>query len=243
MSPGGRAERMGFLREAVARIGAGSPAAGGRAGGGLCEVLPAGPGDAPAAAGFALGLALRRAGGAGGLLWISDEMSLKQSGGLYGAGLAAHMGGGSGAAGIILVRAADARQALWAIEEALRSPAPAAVIGEVWDAARHCDLTATRRFLLAARCGGGLGVLLHGAPAPCGLSTAARERYEVRAMPGVFRASAGGRQPIFGAPAFQARQLKGVPATAAASHEREPGGEREFCGAALSEPPHSRARA
>ena len=240
MSPGGRSERMGFLREAIARIGGETLSAGARRGG-LCEVLPARHGDAPAAAAFALALARdaaqNLAGPRGAIVWIGDEASLRERGALHAPGFWAL---GLDPEKIVLVRAADTRSALWAIEEALRSPAPAAVVGEVENAARHCDLQATRRFLLAARAGGVLGVLLHGAPAPGALSTAARERFEVRAMPGLWRAPAGGRLPVFGAPAWRARRLKGQGAQEADDTSQE----REFSSAALSQPVHSwRARA
>lgn len=244
MSLGGRAESIGFLRASVARIEAGSPVPGGR-GGGLCEVLPAAAGDAPAATAFALSLARRRAGASGPVIWISDEMTLVQRGAVYAPGLRFH---GLAAAQIVLVRAMDARAALWAMEEALCSPAPAVVIGEVWDAARHCDLRITRRFLLAARAGGALGVLLHPAPAPGALSTAARDRFEVRALPGRWRTSAGDRRPIFGAPAWQARRLKGqeivlqetLQETLQENPQKTTNNNREPSGVALSQPLHQR---
>jgi protein ImuA len=236
MSQGGRAEQVSFLRESIARIGPGTALA--SRGGSLCEVLPASHGDAPAATGFALALACRRAGARGAIVWVYDEMSWRQHGAPHAPGLADH---GLALSQIVLVRTTNAAQTLWTIEEALRSPAPAVVIGEVWDAARHCDLTMTRRLLLAARAGGALGVLLHGLPAPGALSTAARQRFEVRALPGQTRASAGGRKPIFSAPAWQARQLKGVPAPMIAALTTSD--ERKLFGAALSQPVHSRARA
>ena len=234
MSPGGRSEQIGFLRQAIARISAGCVAA---ARGNLCEVLPAAPGDAAAATAFAVSLASRRAGAHGAVVWISDEMTVGQRGALHAPGLGYH---GLTAAQIVLVRTMDARQTLWTIEEALRSPASAVVIGEVWDAARHCDLTVTRRFLLAARAGGGLGILLHAAPAPAALSTAARQRFEVCASAGFSRPSAGGRKPVFGAPAWQVRQLKGSAEFSGVPSMDAPNDERKASGAALSQPLHPR---
>lgn len=240
MSPGGNSERVRILRASIARLEAGSSPANAR--GGLCEVLPAAPGDAPAALAFALSLARCRTGAgprAGALVWISDEMTLCQRGAPHAPGLAAH---GLAAGQIILVRAVDACAALWAIEEALRSSAPAVVLGEVWDAARHCDLAVTRRLLLAARTGGALGLLLHPAPAPGILSTAARERFEVSALPGQFRPSAGGRRPIFGVPAWRVNRLKGqgqkLPEESPI--EATMNSSRELSSAALSQPLHPR---
>ncbi len=253
MSPGGRAERLGFLRHSIAQIEAGTPTPARRADGWLCEVLPTSAGDAPAALAFALQLAHRRAGATGAIVWISDEMTLAQRGLPYAPGLAAF---GVAAAQITLVRTLDARAALLAMEEALRSPGPAVVLGEMWDAARHFDLATTRRFWLAVRAGGGLGLLLHPAPAPGPLSTAARERFEVRAMPGQTSPSARqtrnaapadlsgdapdaqrGLRPVFGAPLWQVRRLKGQGSTSSGETINL---QREFSGVALSEPQHPR---
>jgi protein ImuA len=71
---------------------------------------------------------------------------------------------------LVTVAAAHARDVLWAMEEALRSHASAAVIGEL----RHwkIDMVAVRRLSLAAGQSGALALLLRASP-PHDASTAA----------------------------------------------------------------------
>ncbi len=71
--------------------------------------------------------------------------------------------------------------ALWACEEALKSRGVAVVIAELPEAGEAADFTATRRLTLAARAGGGLGLLLRHRPLP--LATAATTRWQVAAAP------------------------------------------------------------
>ena len=172
MSRGGRAEAIAHLRSAIAGmtvdcrpVGAGAPLrlplahaldpalGGGLAGDGLHEIAPATPGDGAAAMGFALAIGARFLGAAGrrtSALIITDDFCARETGALYGPGLAAL---GLAMQRLIFVRAPDAPALLWAMEEALKSGAPAFVIGEMWGGARHYGLTASRRLLLAARAG------------------------------------------------------------------------------------------
>ena len=87
----------------------------------LTEILGARPGDAPAASGFLLALAIRFAAhpekAAAPILWIGEEFSAREQGGLYGPGLALH---GLDPARLVLVTAPGAKETLWAIEEALK---------------------------------------------------------------------------------------------------------------------------
>lgn len=114
-------------------------------GGGLARVavheVVAGPGPG---AGFVALLAARRAGP---VLWIARESAL------YGPGLARF---GLDPERLILVRAPREAEVAWALEEGLRTPGLAAVVGEL----RALDLTAARRLQLAAEAGGGLGFVL-----------------------------------------------------------------------------------
>ena len=88
------------------------------------------------------------------MLWASLG-----EGDLYPPGLA---GFGLDPAAMILLSAPSPAELLWAMEEALRSPALAGVVGEV----DRLDLTAGRRLQLAAAAGGGVGFLLLRADRP-----------------------------------------------------------------------------
>jgi protein ImuA len=103
-------------------------------------------------------------------------MALAESGAPYGPGLDAF---GLAPERLLTVAAAQTRDLLWAMEEALRCRAVAVVIGEL----RHgaIDPVAVRRLSLAAAQGGALALLLRGAP-PHDASTAAT-RWIVGAAP------------------------------------------------------------
>jgi protein ImuA len=105
-------------------------------------------------------------------------MALIESGALYGPGLEAF---GLLPERLLTVAAAQARDLLWAMEEALRCRAVAAVIGEL----RHgeIDPVAVRRLSLAAAQSGALALLLRGSP-PRDASTAAT-RWIAGAAPSV----------------------------------------------------------
>jgi protein ImuA len=136
---------------------------GGLARGALHEIAAAGEAHAGAAAGFALGLASSGAR----LVWIAEEMALAESGAPYGPGLDAF---GCAPEQLLTITAANMRDLLWAMEEALRCRAVGAVIGEV----RHgeIDSVAVRRLSLAAGQSGALALLLRASP-PRDASTAA----------------------------------------------------------------------
>jgi protein ImuA len=110
------------------------------------------------------------------VFWIAEDMALAESGAPYGPGLDAF---GLPPERLLTVSAARPRDLLWAMEEALRCRAIAAVIGEV----RHgeIDMVALRRLSLAAAESGALALLLRGAPAS-NASTAAT-RWIVGAAP------------------------------------------------------------
>jgi protein ImuA len=129
----------------------------GLSGGGLAraalhEILAAEPGCGAAFAAMLLG----RAGGT--VLWIGAGADALTA---WPPGLARF---GLLPANLILLRAAQWSDALWAMEEALRCPAVAGVLlAPDWagdPAAQALDLTASRRLQLAAEAGGGIGLLL-----------------------------------------------------------------------------------
>jgi protein ImuA len=83
-------------------------------------------------------------------------------------------------ASLVLVEAAG-QDALWAAEQALRSPALAAVAAIL----PPLDLAAARRLQLAAEAGGTLGLILRPDEAGAGRAqTAARTRWRITALPG-----------------------------------------------------------
>jgi protein ImuA len=144
--------------------------AGGLARGALHEIGPAAARQGGAAAGFAialtaLALAERTLRGHGQALWILPDFAATETGAPYGQGLEL-MGLPMGR--LVIVRVPRPRDALWAMEEALKCRAVAAVVAEL--ASREADLTATRRLAIAAREGGGLGLILHPDGAPSGAS-------------------------------------------------------------------------
>jgi protein ImuA len=114
---------------------------GGLAQGALHEIMAA-EGDRAAAEGFAASLL---AGLAGPVLWCCPGDSAV--GAPYGPGLARF---GLTPDRLILVRAPRDADLLWAMEEGLRTPGLAAVLG----APRRLDLTASRRLQLAAESAG-----------------------------------------------------------------------------------------
>ncbi len=101
------------------------------------------------------------------VVWIAEDMALAESGAPYGPGLD---GFGLSPERLLTVSVAHRRDLLWAMEEALRCRAVAAVIGEL----RHdeIDTVAVRRLSLAAAESGAPAFLLRAAP-PTDASTAA----------------------------------------------------------------------
>lgn len=196
MSPGDPATTLRGLRRAVAEIEGSDLSAldeagkvvalgvkaidaalGGLAFGNVHEIAPSAPLHLGAAAGFALTLAAR-AGGRKDTLWIQPDFAGHEAGPLYGPGLALF---GLPLERILILRVARSVDALWAMEEALKSRALAAVIAELTEDGAAADLTATRRLVLAARDGGGLGLLLRHRISP--EPSAAATRWHIAAAP------------------------------------------------------------
>ena len=179
----------------------------------LHEILAATPGDLAAAAGFALALAIRFTQlrftqlRKKPILWIGEDFATRENGLLYGPGLALH---GLDPADFVLVQAANAKDALWGLEEAVKCGAAAAVIGEIWSLAKAYDLTAARRLVLAAQ-KGGTPCLLFAAGltgAADRLSSSAEMRFEIRAAASPRLASAADRLPLPGLAAWSVRLAK-----------------------------------
>jgi protein ImuA len=240
MSLGG-AEGMARLRRAVAQIegrreaapaGAARPLlplsgaldralGGGLAGDGLHEIAPATPGDGAAAMAFALALAARfmterrRAA-----IVMAEDFAAVEAGALYGPGLAAL---GLDLSRLVFVRTPDAPALFQAMEDALKSGAPAAVIGEVWSLKAY-DLAASRRLLLAARAGATPALLTAASAygAADQLSSAAETRFAVAAAPSAHLSSAGEGRGLPGEPAFAVRLVKARLRAGAAAQGLDP---------------------
>lgn len=146
--------------------GDGGPGDGGLPTGCLHEIL----GDSATGFGLALLARLTRLPGAGPVLWCGRRIDL------YGPGLAAC---GLDPGRLILAEAARPADLLWAMEEGLRCPGLAAVVGEV----ARLDLTTGRRLQLAAEAGGVTGLVLRQGTEETGAS-AATTRWRVTAAPG-----------------------------------------------------------
>jgi protein ImuA len=144
----------------------------------LHEIVPGGLFHLGAAAGFALGLAAQLPA-SGRIVWIQQDMAALEGGQPYG------MGGtefGFAPSRFLLVRTATAKDALWAMEESLRTAGIAAVIGELSGAGDAADLTATRRLGLVLQERKTLGLLLR--QQPLRGTSACATRWCVRAAAG-----------------------------------------------------------
>ena len=160
---------------------------GGLARGALHEILGVGGDeeDGALAAAFAASIVGRlTATGDGMVLWCLSRLDL------YGPGLAAH---GLNPAHIVLVRGPRDAEILWTMEEGLRAPGIAAVVGEVGT----LPAVASRRLQLAAECSGITAFLLrrwHDG------GQAARERNLPNAAVTRWRIAALPSQPLRGEP-------------------------------------------
>src|SRR5580692_1895212 len=137
----------------------------------LEEVGAAQPADAAAALGFALARLLT-APATRPLALVTTAAWLRERGRPFARGLA---GWGLGPERLIWIRAEREAEALWALEEALKSGAVAGGLASV----EAPPFVATRRLDFAARAGGALGVLLRAGPV--GDLSAARRRWRIKA--------------------------------------------------------------
>jgi protein ImuA len=154
---------------------------GGLARDGVHEFAAAHPVDLPAATGlvaFLVRLAAQSAGRRRPVVWVADEMTLREAGYPCAAGL---VSGGPDPARLVMVRTRHRTETFWALEEALRAGVCAAVVADLWDEGRPLDLTASRRLSLAAGQAGTPLFLLR--PRPCPAPLPATTRFVVAARP------------------------------------------------------------
>ncbi len=146
---------------------------------GLHDVSPRAYGDQPAAMGFALALALRRLADdqeRRPLLWCRLDAHEREHGRLYGHGLERL---GLPRHRFVTISMKKPVQLLWTMEEALKSGAVAAVLGDA--EAAHADLTVTRRLSLAAAAGKCAAILTFAKPDAS--ATASHTRWTAAPMP------------------------------------------------------------
>ena len=134
------------------RFSIGSPAIDAALGGGLVrgalhEVFAEGMAHEPAAAAFAILLALRASGGKP-IVWVRQDFVGLEMGEIHAPGLAEL---GLSPDRLIMVRARDGPSVLRAGEEAARCPPLGAVLIEPWGNPKTLDLVATRRLAPQAK--------------------------------------------------------------------------------------------
>ena len=156
-------------------------------------------GDA-AAAGFLLSYLARICSRSSPAVWITHSAFEREGGRLYGPGLSA-MAFDPGA--LLLVRAQRTQDVLWAMEEALRSGAVCAVVGEIDKPGSRLDLTATRRLALRSERAGVPAYILVAHGASVG-ATAARTRLRVASTSSVPTPS----EDLLGPPSWTVDQIK-----------------------------------
>ena len=190
MSLAGSSERIGFLRETLARIEAQANPADARAnaawrahkadrialgtpgfsldrmlGGGLRigalhDIVAAHPREGAAASAFAAALAVRF----GRARPRGAFVWIVEDNGAREEGLPYAPGlrlHGLDPARLIFVRTIHVRDTLWVMEEALKCRGVSAVLAETWAKPREYSLTVSRRLALAARAGGSAGLIRH----------------------------------------------------------------------------------
>jgi protein ImuA len=145
----------------------------------LHELTPSGSAHHGAALGFALALTALAPSKQGAIVFIQQDFAALEAAALYGLGGAPF---GIATERFLLVRAATPKDALWAMEEALKTRGITAVIGELAERGEAADLTATRRLSLAAQKGASLALLLR--QYPWREPSAAATRWEVAGVSG-----------------------------------------------------------
>jgi protein ImuA len=135
------------------------------------------------------------------ILWVSDRMSRRENGRLYGPGLR-EMGV---KAPVLRVEVSNPRDVLWAMEEGAGCAGLSAVVGEIHGAPEVLSFTATKRLALRAEASNVPIWLIRSGDH--GALSAARERWRVSSLPSdihPWNAAAPGK-PVWEADLFRAR--------------------------------------
>ena len=185
-------------RVALGHSGADATLQGGLALGAMHEVFADAGRQSAAATGFVAGLA-GRAAARRPLVWVRQDFTELESGGLSMSGLAEL---GLDPRLVVTVRAADVDSALRTAADALACDALGAVVLEVWGQARQLDLVASRKLTLAAQASGVTGLLLRMAAEP--QPSTAETRWIVRAAHSPPTPS----YSAWGAPVFDAQLVR-----------------------------------
>lgn len=156
------------------------------------EVYAGEPDDAAASAGFAMAMLSGLSAGEASILWLRTAAAARRGGVLQAQGWA-DLGGHPHRH--IFGVLPDSLSALRAALDAVRSGTLAAVLVEHWGAMKEMDLTASRRFVLAAETSGTTCLFLHVDAQAA--SSAAQTRWSVAAAPST---ALPGKAP--GAPVF-----------------------------------------
>jgi protein ImuA len=150
---------------------------GGLRSGALHEVFAAEAGHEASAIGFAAALAARLSRGKP-LLWIRQDFAALEFGELSAQGA---LELGLNPAQLLLIKAADAMDALKATNEALSCASLGAVVAEIPGAPKVLDLTASRRLTLSAAAHAVTAIMLRPSAKPD--PSAAETRWLIRAAP------------------------------------------------------------
>ncbi len=171
---------------------------GGLARGRMHELFALEDGDGPAAAGFAVMLALRARREEGPILWLRTDRSEGEGGRLYAPGLA-ELGSDPGA--VVVALAPDLLSLLRGAADAARCAGLGALIVECRGKCPELDLTASRRLALAAERSGAVVIMLRVDADP--VASAADTRWSIRAA-----GSNPGEANVPGPPAFDIELLR-----------------------------------
>jgi protein ImuA len=189
-------ETDGLMRVALGHADADATLHGGLVRGALHEVFTEGGRNAAAATGFVAGLA-HRLSGRRPLLWVRQDFAEIESGALSLGGLAEL---GLDPRLLVVVKAADAEEALRVSADALACDALGAVVLDVWGEVRQLDLVASRRLTLTAKTSNVSCLVLRTAAMPA--TSTAETRWLVR----------GAQSPLateaWGAPMFDAELVR-----------------------------------